>query len=320
MTELASGQFPIERPRPHLRPVPGPPPRIDVVIPTYNRRDLLPAAIASIRAQTLPVAQIFVVDDGSTDGTIEWVRAMAERDDGIVLLEMQHGGANRARNAGIARAQSEWLAFLDSDNSWEPDKLERQFALLEERPNLVGLFCGFRLVGGNAELIHRPRDNPSLLDLRCANALGSTSGAVVRLDILRRVGGFDPALPSCQDWDLWFRLRRAGPMGVVRLPLVRFNCGPHERITTNMQKVLSGHRAIFAHLLADVSRASERTVIRAQHKLVEADIKRRFGDYRSALLLIARSFVQSPSKRALAVAWRMGRGAWRDRTRGVARG
>lgn len=285
---------------------------VDVVIPTYNRRDLLPAAIASIKAQTVPVTKIYVVDDGSTDGTIDWLREICAQDETIELIEMQHGGANRARNAGIGLARSQWVAFLDSDDAWEPDKLERQFALLDARPNLVGLFCGFRLVGGNVELIHRPRDNPSLLDLRCANALGSTSGAVIRREALQKAGGFDPQLPSCQDWDLWFRLRQTGPMGVARLPLVRFNCGPHERITTNMNKVLAGHRAIFAHLLADVDRASERATIGAQHKLVEADIKRRFGENRAALMLIVRSFLQAPSKRALAVAWRTARAMWRD--------
>lgn len=287
-------------------------PTIDVVIPTYNRRDLLPEAIASIKAQTLPVARIFIVDDGSTDGTIEWVRTLAQDDPAIELVEMQHGGANVARNAGIARARSEWVAFLDSDDAWEPEKLERQFALLEERPDLVGLFCGFRLVGIKVEKIHRPRDNPSLLDLRCANGLGSTSGAVIRRSALQEATGFNPELPSCQDWDLWFRLRRIGPMGVARLPLVRFNCGPHERITTNMNKVLSGHRAIFANLLADVERAGERARIRSQHKLVEADIKRRFGSNGAALWLILRSFLQAPNKRALAVGWRTVRGIWDD--------
>jgi len=290
-------------------------PQVDVVIPTYNRRALLPAAIASIKAQTLPVTRIFVVDDGSSDGTIEWLRELAAEDASIEFIEMQHGGANVARNAGIARARSEWVAFLDSDDAWEPDKLERQFAMLEERPNLVGLFCGFRLVGVTSRAIHRPRDNPSLLDLRGSNVLGSTSGAVIRRDALEAAGGFNPALPSCQDWDLWFRLRKMGPMGVARLPLVLFNCGPHERITTNMQKVVSGHRAIFVHLLADVESARERNIVLAQHMLTEADIKRRFGDYRAALQLVARSVMRVPTKRALAIAVRTAQCIWRDRQR-----
>ncbi|MFD2137615.1 hypothetical protein ACFSLT_24875 [Novosphingobium resinovorum] len=79
-----------------------------------------------------------------------------------------------------------------------------------------------------------------------------------------------------------------------------------------MNKVLSGHRAIFANLLADVERAGERARIRSQHKLVEAEIKRRFGSNGAALWLILRSFLQAPSKRALAVGWRTTRGIWDD--------
>lgn len=284
-------------------------PTVDVVIPTYNRADLLPLAIASIQAQTVPVSRIFVVDDGSTDSTVEWVRQEALRDPRIELIEKKHGGANRARNAGIARTEAEWIAFLDSDDAWEPEKLERQFALLERNPDLIGLFSGFRLVGGAIERVHIPRDNPSVHDLRCSNALGSTSAAVLKASAVRAVGGFDPSLPSCQDWDLWFRIRREGPLGVAREPLVRFNSGPHDRITTNMDKVLAGHRAIFARLLEDVASPSERATIRAGHKLVEADIRRRFGAHRPAMLLAAQSFLQAPSKRAIAVAWRTGRAA-----------
>jgi glycosyltransferase involved in cell wall biosynthesis len=287
-----------------------PPPTIDVVIPTYNRQDLLVRAVDSILAQTLAVRRIHIVDDGSTDGTVAWAREAGRADPRIALIERQHGGANLARNAGIAAAESDWIAFLDSDDAWEPDKLARQFALLEQRPDLIGLFCGFRLVGGDVERVHQPRDDPSLLDLRCANVLGGTSAAVIRASALHAVGGFNPALPSCQDWDLWFRLRQVGPLGVVRAPLVQFNSGPHDRITSNLNKVLGGHKAMFAHLVADLGPGGERARIDARHKLVEADIKRRFGDHRSAVVLALASFVRAPSTWALRTAWRAALGAW----------
>lgn len=300
-------------------PVPPSPPRlprlrmavpgVDVVIPSYNRRTLLPLAIASIRAQTRPVERIIVADDGSTDGTREWVREAAREDPRITLLELDHGGANRARNAGIAASTAPWIAFLDSDDEWEADKLERQFALLDRHPDRVGLFTGFRLVGGAVERVHLPRDNPSLFDLRCANVLSSTSSAVLRGDVVRRLGGFDPSLPSCQDWDMWFRMRRQGPLGVVREPLVRFNSGPHERITTNAEKVLAGHHSIFKRLTDDIRNQRELSAVRARHRLVEADIRRRFGAYGPALALAARSFAERPSRWALMLAWRAGTGA-----------
>lgn len=290
-------------------PAPPPAPAVDVVIPTYNRADLLPEAVASIQRQTVRVASIFIVDDGSTDDSVAWIERAAQSDPRIVLIRQQHGGANRARNAGIARSGAPWIAFLDSDDAWEADKLERQFALLAAMPEAVGLFCGFRLVGGAVERVHVPRNDPSLRDLRCANALGSTSGAVIRTQTLRDIGGFDPLLPSCQDWDLWFRVRQQGRIAVARAPLVRFNCGPHERITTAMQKVLDGHRTLFTRMLDGVESASERALIRARHQLVEADIRRRFGAHGPAMWLATRSFLSSPSKWALAMAWRAGKGA-----------
>lgn len=280
-------------------------PAIDVVIPTYNRIDLLPTAIASIQAQTVAVARIYVVDDGSTDATAEWVLDAARRDPRIELVRRQRGGANRARNAAIALSQAGWIAFLDSDDAWEPDKLERQVALLAARPGLVGVFSGFRQVGGEIERLHIPRDDPSLEDLRRANVLGSTSAALLEARALRDAGGFDPLLPSCQDWDLWFRLRRIGPIGVVRQPLVLFNNGPHERITTSMEKVLDGHRVIFERLLEGVDGPIAQRRVLAGHRLVEADIQRRFGDHGQALGLALRSILLWPSKWALVMTSRI---------------
>ncbi|MEO0061568.1 MAG: hypothetical protein RLZZ08_128 [Pseudomonadota bacterium] len=286
------------------RPVP-----VDVVIPTYNRAGLLPHALASIQRQSLRVGRIIVVDDGSTDGTVDWVAGAAAADPRIQLVQRQHGGANRARNAGIALAQSDWIAFLDSDDEWEADKLERQFALLRDRPDLVGLFTGSRLVGGRAERVHVPRDNPTEQHLRRANTLGSTSTAVLRASAVGAIGGFDESLPSCQDWDLWFRLRQVGPLGVVRHPLVRFNNGPHERITTDADRVLNGHRIMFDLLMQGLANPADRAAVQAGHRLVEAEIRRRFGSYGPALELAVRSFLQRPSRWALALSWRIARDA-----------
>jgi len=288
---------------------------VDVVIPSFNRLALLPKAIASVRAQTLPVRRIIVADDGSSDGTVAWLRTEMACDPRILFLELPHGGANRARNAGIAASTADWIAFLDSDDEWEPEKLERQFDLLAERPQCVGLFSGFRLVGGRMERVHLPRDNPSLHELRCANVLSGTSSAVLRADVVRKIGGFDPGLPSCQDWDLWFRLRAQGPFAVVREPLVRFNSGPHDRITTNADGVVSGHRTIFDRLLEGVEDSGELETIRARHRLIEADIRRRFGAPEWALAMAVRAFLRRPNRWALAMIWRSGRSALASRMR-----
>lgn len=269
---------------------------ISAIIPTYNRRQLLPAAIDSVRRQSIAVHEIIVVDDGSTDGTREYVRDLAKRFPFIRLIEQEHGGANRARNAGVAVAEGELLAFLDSDDSWEPAKLRKQLARLSCCPNAVAAFTGIRRVGGGTERIFIPRDRPGLIDLRCSNVLSSTSTAVVRAEILRKAGGFDESLPSCQDWDLWFRLRKEGELVVVREPLVRFNCGPHTRISRDVDMVRAGHEQVFSRLLAGVRDPDEIRRVKAGHSFVLAENYMRHGHPLKALRLALDGLWGSPSR------------------------
>ncbi|MBB3348858.1 glycosyltransferase family A protein [Sphingomonas sp. BK069] len=258
---------------------------VTVVVPTYNRADLIGKSIASIQAQTAPVTAIVIVDDGSTDDTRALVARLAVADPRITLVEQTNAGANVARNNGISHAATALVAFLDSDDRWEPTKIARQLAAWASRPDAVASFTGILAVDGDRPLYHYdiPAD-PTLDDLRRHNALGTTSAAMVRTDVLRSVGGFDPTLPSCQDWDLWLRLRRAGPFAVVTDSLVLYEDGLHERITGNPVKAIAGHRAVFAKALADVAGWRARARIRASHAEVLTRLFRRHGLRRDALV------------------------------------
>lgn len=111
---------------------------ISVIIPSYNRADKLSHAVGSVLAQTLPASEILIVDDGSTDTTVEeFCRVPAP----VRLICKANGGVSSARNAGIAQARGEWLAFLDSDDTWHPQKLERQVAALTAEKTDI-CFCG----------------------------------------------------------------------------------------------------------------------------------------------------------------------------------
>jgi glycosyltransferase involved in cell wall biosynthesis len=270
---------------------------ISVVIPTYNREILLEGAIQSALNQTTPISELIVVDDGSTDGTEALVQRLALDDRRIKFIKQQRGGANRARNAGSRIATGEWIAFLDSDDVWEKDKLTLQMQALAAEPGAVASFTGLRHVGGESEKIFLPPLNPSLTQIRAANVLSSTSTAVIRRSVFWDVSGFDPELPSCQDWDLWFRLRQKGSFATVRQPLVRYNSGPHDRISSNVSRVIDGHEKLFQRLREGIE--NDKSALRrisAKHKLVLTEVHLRCGSPKKAVDLCLSSLLMSPSR------------------------
>jgi len=109
-------------------------PLISAIIPTYNSSVFLPMAVASIRAQSVAVAAIIIVDDGSTDDTREVIHGLDAK---VVYIRQLNGGPAAARNRGIAAAESELIAFLDADDTWTESKLERQLATLARHPELA---------------------------------------------------------------------------------------------------------------------------------------------------------------------------------------
>jgi glycosyltransferase involved in cell wall biosynthesis len=195
-------------------------PLVSVIIPTYNRAAMVAEAVASVTAQTFRDFEILVVDDGSTDDTFE---AFASYQDLRVLRHSSRRGVSAARNSGAVAARGEWLAFLDSDDLWLPDKLSRQMAYLLERPGL--LLCQTdetwvrRGVRVNKPVTHRKTSGniflPSLE--RC---MVSPSAAVLSKSLFWKHGGFDTNLPAAEDYDLWLRLTWRYEVGLVDQPLI----------------------------------------------------------------------------------------------------
>jgi len=195
-------------------------PLVSVIIPTYNRADLVRQAVASVKAQTYRDFEIVVVDDGGTDGTFEALAAWPEL---RLLRHAGRRGVSAARNTGIAAARGQWLAFLDSDDLWLPDKLARQIFLLEGQPEL--LICQTeetwvrRGVRVNKPLNHRKQGGriflPSLT--RC---MISPSAVTLNRRLFEDHGGFDATLAAAEDYDLWLRLTWRYEVGLVDEPLV----------------------------------------------------------------------------------------------------
>ncbi len=196
-------------------------PRVSIIIPTYNRAAQVAEAVASVLAQSFRDFELLVVDDGSRDKTSQ---ALAPFGGEItVLRHPRRRGVSAARNRGIAAARGEWLAFLDSDDLWRPEKLAAQMAWLKANP-------GFHLCQtGEIWIRHGVRVNPPASHVKEGGwiffralwrCLVSPSAVVLSRRLLEAHGGFDEGLPAAEDYDLWLRLSWRYQVGLVPEPLV----------------------------------------------------------------------------------------------------
>lgn len=173
-------------------------------MPTFNRLQQLPHAIDSVLQQTRPVDELVVVDDGSTDGTFEWLSERSAQTSHlrIVTLQQKNAGPAVARNAGAKLASGELIAFLDDDDTWHPDKMQRQLAVLQENPEICLLGCAadtLKLSGESRLLV------VGEWGLLVRNWF-LTPGVLVRRDVLMACGGFPEDMRHCEDYALWLKI------------------------------------------------------------------------------------------------------------------
>jgi glycosyltransferase involved in cell wall biosynthesis len=182
-------------------------PRVSVVIPTRNRPEMLGAAIDSVLAQTFTDYEIVVVINGPDNPATPRTREAATAA-GCRIVRIERAGIGVALNAGIAAAQGEWIAFLDDDDLWEPNRLADELKLADAAAaDLV--FCNIVKFDATRSALEPPLRPPPLVPVREAMTLknygGGCSPAMVRRAAVQNVGGFDETLDS-PDWDLWMRL------------------------------------------------------------------------------------------------------------------
>lgn len=205
-------------------------PTVSIILPTYNRAATLPRALASIRAQTWRDHETIIVDDGSTDATPALLQTWTSSPR-VRSIRVANGGPAAARNRGIQLARGRFVAFLDSDDAWTPDKLERQLRLRAQVG--VGLIhCDMLriLPDGRTRLMRTPAvQRDRVLDGRTGEfqtkGLGIQSVLVERR-LLAAVGGFDPALRALEDLELLLRLAHITDFAAIHAPLVHYHAGP----------------------------------------------------------------------------------------------
>ena len=195
-------------------------PVVSVVIPTYNRAAFLLETLGSVFAQSFTAYEVIVVNDGSPDDTAARLHPLAEAGR-IVYREQRNAGQSTARNRGFAEARGEFIAFLDDDDLWPPDKLAWQVAALREHPDWL-LVSGLAAVMDADGVRREPDEGTGEVQMQSIEAIFegcaiiSPGQVLIRRAALEAAGGFDPALHGCEDTDLWMRVAARGPAALVR--------------------------------------------------------------------------------------------------------
>ena len=199
--------------------------KVSVIIPAYNAANFIEETVDSALAQTHRDVEVIVVNDGSTDATLDRLQKYGSR---IQVVNLSNGGVARARNEGVKRATGEWVAFLDSDDLWVPKKLELQLAH-SDAPLRYSDRINFGDRGDLPELhsqVMPMREGDLFLVLMLEGNFIGTSSVLVRRDLFEQLNGFFTGLNGTEDWDLWLRIAERHNVGCYREPLTSYRCHP----------------------------------------------------------------------------------------------
>lgn len=194
---------------------------ITVIIPVYNRAELVKGAVCSVLEQTAATEEIIIIDDGSADNP--HLEFSTIKDSRLKVIRQKNKGVSAARNKGIKESQAEWLAFLDSDDRWLPQKLEKQVAFHRKNPEClisqtdeIWIRNGKRVNPKNYHL--KPEGN--IFELSLSRCLISPSAVLIHRKLFGKIGLFDEDLPACEDYDMWLRISSKYPVGLIKEKLV----------------------------------------------------------------------------------------------------
>ncbi|MBW4602985.1 MAG: glycosyltransferase [Calothrix sp. FI2-JRJ7] len=183
-------------------------PTISIIIPAYNAERTILETIVSVQEQTFSNFELIVVDDGSTDRTLELLHNV--KDERLKIFSYENGGVCVARNRGISHANGEFIAFLDADDLWTPDKLELQLAALQQHSEAGVAYSWTYFMDEQGESLSPGEpaffEGNVYAELLINNFLANGSNPLIRRQAIESIGEFDTTLKACEDWDYWLRL------------------------------------------------------------------------------------------------------------------
>src|SRR4030066_1147661 len=242
-------------------------PLVSIILPTYNCASFLPHSIGTILSQTYNSYEIIVIDDGSTDNTKEVLYPFIQRIK-YIRLE-QNKGLPTARNIGILSAQGKYIAFIDADDLWLPEKLQTDIEYFETHPEVSMVYSKHINIDEKGCVVNGSvkKQLPSgniFIQLFSEQNFIITSSVVVRKEIFETTGLFDEQLFNCQDWDMWLRIAFHFKVAGINKPLVKYRHNPHS-LSKNRNNVLK-YQKIIIDKIYDKFKAAENSITEKVYK------------------------------------------------------
>jgi len=279
-------------------------PVVSIVLPTYNRLPLLRETVASVLSQTLNDWELIVVDDGSTDDTVAWLESL---DDArlVIVQEAHTGNRSRLRNLGVARSGAPWIAFLDSDDLWLPDKLATQLDRLSAHPNCRWSCTGVRFIDGEGNPIaqragapYRAQSGWILERLLTFTAAATMTTLIVHRSLFDDVGGFDETFLLREDYEFELRLAAHSEIHALEeaLTIVRHHA-TRTSTTKRLAELHRGSEMVFRKVALGTTDPRIRAICRRQcaaQLVSRARALSREGEHREALASAGRAIWHAP--------------------------
>lgn len=243
-------------------PSPGQPPAVSVIVPVYNAQATIAATIASALAQSSPGFELIAIDDGSTDGSLQCLLAMAKTDARVRVVSQANAGPSAARNLGAELAQAPLLAFLDADDLWHADKLADHLALHARTPGACASYARIAFIDSAATTIEGARTHsslaraePQLSDVLGENPVCTMSNLVVRRQDFLACGGCDASLAHAEDQDLLARLLiQGGALLGIDAVRVGYRFSP-DGLSADLDRMMAGWREVAQRYLDEGTHA-----------------------------------------------------------------